>query len=410
MNTSNILEKLPFTGLLRELITIGLLELVESNIFASEKSELNERTAEFMKRLSDKFEADFSDMSSSKIVLNDRNAYFIKTKRLIKWYGEGRIPRDYIRLMIYVLRGTSTLLKKKKIDFMESLRNVNIGKEVVLGKKYKDSLAIVPAVIKQAEFYEFQHEFLKPTAGEKPEILLDPVWFALMAIGFLRCFAGYYSGKYYFITKEGIEAIWDLPKRVHALYDAIEKLATTHIRVKPFPYCEELYKLKLSYGLASSQIIIPREVYPLKIYEILIVGNAYTCTKTILIDLVESVNYFHAYINNLRSMPLTSFAIKTKKGSYENPMHAFLELAEREIQKRVSGDNSMLVLTFVKDLYRSIHTGRPTLIEETLLKVLRISHSILIAKKEKVDPLLKETMKPFMHELHLSAVIYACKK
>lgn len=409
MKATRILDKLPFTGLLREIITVGLLELAKSNIFESEKSELNERVAELMGRMSDQVEEYFSEISSSKIVLNDRSAYFIKTKRLIKWYGEGRIPEDYIRLMIYVLRGTSNLLKRKKIDFTDSLEKVEVGREVILGKKFNNSLAIVPAVIKQAEFYEFQHEFLRPTAGEKPEILLDPVWFALMAIGFLRCFAGYYGERYYFITKEGIEAILDIPEKVKTIYDAIIYLAVTHTKMRPIPYCEELYELKLSYGIASSETVIPIEVYPMKIYEISLVGNAYTCTRTMLLDLTESTNYLKAYINFLHSMPQIIFEIKTKDSKYENPIHALLELAEREIQKPVQGDNSMLLLTFVKDLYRAIHTGRPSLIEETLLRLLRISHSILTSKG-KVNLLLKNIVNFFMYEPHLSAVIHAGKR
>jgi CRISPR-associated protein Cas8a2/Csx9 subtype I-A len=409
MNASRILDKLPFTGLLREIITIGLLELAEGNIFESEESELNERVAELMERMSNQFDDYFSEISSSKIVLNDRSAYFIKTKRLVKWYGEGRAPEDYIRLMIYVLKGTANLLRKKKVDFMDSLKTVSIGREVILGKKFNDSLAIVPAVIKQAEFYEFQHEFLKPTAGEKPEILLDPVWFALIGIGFLRCFAGYYGGRYYFITKEGIEAILDIPERAHIIREAIKYLTETHIKMKPIPYCEELYELRLSYGVATSQTTIPSEVYPLKMYEISLVGNAYTCTRTMLIDLTESINYLRAYIDFLNSMPQTKIQIEIKNQKYDNPMHALLELAEREIQKPVQGDNSMLLLIFVKDLYRAIHAGRPGLIEETLLRLLRISHSILTTK-ERVNLLLKNTVKVFMHEQHLLAVIHAGKR
>ncbi len=408
MNPAEIVGRIPFTGLLRELITIGLLELVRARIFTSKESEIQERITEYMEKLSDKFKSDFSGMSSSKIVLNDRSAYFIKSKRLTKWYGESGVPQDYIGLMIYVLENTSKLLKKKKIDFIESLNNISIGREVVLGRKYHDSLAIVPAVIKQAEFYEFQHEFLKPTAGEKPEILLDPIWFAVLAIGFLICFAGYYGGGYYFITREGVEAIFGDAEKTQQVYNAVTNLTATHVKIKPLPYSEELYELRLSYGLAYSKIVIDREAFPLKVYEISLVGNAYTCTRVILIDLTKTIEYLQAYIDNLHTPNQAFFQVKLKNNQYDNPIHALLELAEREIQKPVKGDNSMLLLTFVKDLYRAIHVGSPNLMEETLLRMLRISHSILTTK-EKVDPLLRETFKKFMYEPHVSAVINACK-
>jgi CRISPR-associated protein Cas8a2/Csx9 subtype I-A len=405
-----MLYRLPFTGLLRELISIGLLELAENNILIFKGSELNERVANVMENASNAFENEFSQISSSKILLNDINAYFKKTKRLVKWYGKKKFPEDYIGLMIYALRGTSKLLKKKKVNFVDSIQSINIGKKVILGNEYNNSLAITPGVIKQAEFYEFQHEFLKPTAGKKPEILLDPIWFALMAIGFLRCFAGYYDGKYYFITKEGIETILKDPSQVHTIFSAIESLVASHIKIKPTPCCEELYELKLSYGIASGEKIIPKEVYPLKMYEISFIGNAYTCTRTMLIDLAETVDYLSGYINYLRSMFETTFMIKIGEDlQYDNPIHALLDLAEREIYKPVKGDNSMILLTFVKDLYRAIHTGRANLIEEILLKLLRIFHSILIANRE-VNLVLRKTIEAFMHEQHIKAIIYVKKE
>jgi CRISPR-associated protein Cas8a2/Csx9 subtype I-A len=409
MNASILLQGFPIRGLLRELIAIGLLELAENGIFSCSDSELDERIADAMDKMSEEFEENLSQISSSKIVLNDRNAYFVKTERLVRWYGSRVIPDDYVRLMIYVLKGTSLLLKEKKIKFLDSIQSVNIGKKIILGKEYNGSLAIVPAIIKQAEFYEHQNEFLKPTAGRKPEILLDPIWFALMAIGFLRCFSGYYHGSYYFITKEDVEAILDIPQQVHDVHSAIEAIVSAHKNIRPTPYCEELYELRLSYDVASGERVIPSEIFPLKMYEISFIGNAYTCTKTILINLAESVEYFIAYINYLREIYKISFAIKIKDFQYDNPLHALLELAEREIYERVEGDNSLLLLTFIKDLYRAIHTGRSELVEETIFRLLRGSHSILTSN-ERVDSLLKKTLKSFMHEQHIKALISAGKR
>lgn len=398
------LHDLPFSGMLRELISIGLIELARNNIFESEESKLDDKVATVFEKIADQFEETFRDTFTSKIVLNDRSAYFVKSRRLVKWYGEKNIPQDYKELMIYALRGTAELLRKNRVDFLKSIQSISVGKEVILGKEYKDSLAIVPAVVKQAEFYEYQHEFLKPTAGNKPEILLDPIWFALMALGFLKCFAGYYGGKYYFITKEGAEAALDSPSQVKDIVEAIETTTSTHIDLKPTPYCEELYELRLSYGLASRMKVISREVYPLKAYEISLVGNAYTCTKTMLLNLTESLDYFTAYINNLQSMSEISTEVRIKDLHFDNPLHALLELGERELRKPVEGDNSMIILTFVKDLYRAIKTKNTQLLEETLLRLLRISHSISSAKKG-VNALLRETLKHFMIEPHIRAMI-----
>ncbi len=403
--TKNIaLNDLPFSGLLRELIAIGLIELAQNNVFESEESEMNNKVATVFERVVNQFENTFKDTFTSKIVLNDRSAYFVKSKRLVKWYGEKNLPQDYKELMIYVLKGTAELLRKNNVDFLKSIQSISVGKEVILGREYKDSLAIVPAVVKQAEFYEYQHEFLKPTAGNKPEILLDPIWFALMALGFLRCFAGYYGGKYYFVTKEGAEAALDNPARLRNIIEAIEVITSVHIDFKPTPYCEELYELRLSYGIASGMKIIQREVYPLKVYEISLVGNAYTCTKTMLLDLAESLDYITSYINNLQSMLQIPTEVKIKDLQFDNPLHALLELAERELRKPVEGDNSMIILTFVKDLYRAIQTRNTQLLEETLLRLLRISHLILSAKKG-VNILLRETLKDFMTEPHIRAMI-----
>jgi len=410
MRASELLQEFPIRGLLRELITVGLLELAETGIFSCDESELDERVAEAMEKISEEFEQNLSQTSSSKIVLNDRNAYFIKTKRLVYWYGSviKPLPDDYVELMIYVLKGSSHLLKNKEIKFLDSIQSIKIGKKIIFGKEYKGSLAIIPAVIKQAEFYEYQNEFLKPTAGRKPEILLDPIWFALMAIGFLRCFSGYYHGSYYFITKEDVEAMLDNPQQVHAMHSAIDAVVSAHKNIRPIPYCEELYGLKLSYAIASGERVISREMFPLKMYEISFIGNAYTCTRCILINLAESVEYLKAYINYLREIYKISFAIKIKDTQYDNPLHALLELAEREIHKRVEGDNSMLLLTFVKDLYKAIHTGRSELVEETIFRLLRISHSILTSD-ERIDSLLKKTLKSFMNEQHVRALISARK-
>ncbi|MGB9622510.1 MAG: hypothetical protein ACPL07_01575, partial [Candidatus Bathyarchaeia archaeon] len=76
--TKNIaLYDLPFSGMLRELISVGLIELARNNIFESEESELNNKVATVFEKLVNQFENMFKDTFTSKIVLNDRNAYFV---------------------------------------------------------------------------------------------------------------------------------------------------------------------------------------------------------------------------------------------------------------------------------------------------------------------------------------------
>ncbi|MCX7796682.1 MAG: type I-A CRISPR-associated protein Cas8a2/Csx9 [bacterium] len=402
-----ILYRFPFTGLLRELLSIGLLELIKkSGIQLIEKPGINEEVAETLINICEDFEKNLSGVGSSKIVLNDKNAYFNKTQRLVKWYGKTEeIPEDYLQLMFYTLRGTSKLLKKNKVNFIQSLQNVSIGREIVLGNKYNNSLAIVPAVIKQAEFYEHQHEFLKPTAGREPEILLDPIWFTLMAIGFLKCFSGYYDKKYHFITKEGVESILDNPELTRIISDAISYVAEAHIRKKPLPYCEELYELTLSHDIALGGKAISPLAYPLKLYEITLIGNAYTCINTMLIDLTDSVSYLNEYINRLRSVGiLENVQVKIREEVYESPIHALLEIANRELKSTVEGDNAMLTLIFVKDLYRAIHVRRIEFVEETLLRLLRTAQAVL-STRSGISMLLREALKAFINHRHVEILL-----
>lgn len=395
----------PFTGLLRELISLGLLELIYRGIQLAQSKDINIRVSQALYGILESFRQQLYGVNSSKIVYNDKSAYFTKTKRLTKWYGSSEFPEDYIGLMFYVIENTARLLEDNKIDFISSFQSIKVGKEIILGKEFNNSLAIVPAIVKQAEFYEYQNEFLKPTGGVKPEILADPIWFTVMAIGFLKSFMGYYNKKYYFVTKEGVEASFGNPQLVRAFSGAISLISQAHMKIKPNPCFEELYNLRLSYDIASSNQAIESIVFPLKMYEVALVGNAYTCTRTMLIDLSDSISYMKEYISKLKSYGLAglSVEIRLKNKTYENPMEALLSLAENEAQKPIPGDSSMLILTFIKDLYRVIHVRKRFLVEDTLLRLSRIANSLLLARN--VDLFLKKTMQQFLDEKHLDIIL-----
>lgn len=398
----------PFTGLLREILSLGLLELVYNGVPLTTSTNVNLRAAYAFYGILESFRQQLNGVSSSRIVLNDRSAYFAKTKRLTKWYGPSEPPDNYIGLMFYAIEESAKLLENNKVNFINSLQNIVVDEKIVLGNEFRGSLAIIPAIIKQAEFYEYQNEFVKPTAGRKPEILADPVWFAIMAIGFLKSLMGYYGKNYYLVTKEGVEMLFDNPQYARALSQAISLIAQTHIKLKPNPYCEELYNLRLSYSIASENQVIESEVFPLKVYELSLVGNAYTCTRTMLIDLSDSISFMKEYISGLRNYGLIggSIEVKLMNKTYENPIKALLELAENEIQHSIRGDNSMLILTFIKDLYRAIHVRKRSLVEDTLLRLSRIANSLIYAKSDKnINPLLKKTMQYFLNEKHLEIIL-----
>jgi len=397
-----ILMNLPVSGFTREILTHGLARVVRD--FGYEVELDNEEFANFLEEEVKYFKKKISHSSSSKMGRNDKNSY---AKTFEKWFGIGELPDTYLELILITIEETAKLLKKGLIDPMESFKTVKVGKKnLQLGVPFRGTYAILPAIIKQPEFYEFQTEFLRPTTGEKAQIELDPIWFSILTLGILTSFAGYYSGKYYFILKPGIEDYFADEYALENILLGIDALSSINIKVRASPSSEEIYELQLAFGLVESEVIVNEEIYPLILNIIELSGNVYTAIKTVEIDLRDLHNFVSEYVKKIGYLRKSGVRVTVKvKDEEMTPLKGMLSLAERELRSNIRGDNEMIAYIFIKDLYRAISSCNNNLLLDSIYRLLRKGRALLDGSSKGTDKFLLTVLRKFMSETHVGVFV-----
>ncbi|RLG47816.1 MAG: type I-A CRISPR-associated protein Cas8a2/Csx9 [Thermoproteota archaeon] len=395
------LSKYPYEGLTRELLSLGMSWVVMYSDLNPDAEDIANALEGALNSLEDKIRLNISKKMSK----NDKQSF---DKVIKAWFNQSA-PETYGELFELVIRETIELLKQGQIDLVRSLSKVRIDKGgIYLGVEYKRETAILPAILKQPEYYEYQSGFLVPTTGQKAQIRLDPLWFSLIAVGFLISFAGLIRGKYYLITKPGIETFWP-----YEIEDIIEKglipLTEAGISGKIGLSTEELYEMKLAMRLAETNTFVPPEVYPVVLHLISLEGRAYAELKTLQLDLSELTGYLQRYVENIERLKISGLQVMVEikeKGTmvYKYPLWALVDLAEEEISNEVSGDNEMLAYIFVKDLYKAVNSGNKKLIEDAVFRLFRQGRALLEGSA-RVSRELKRVLKAFMWKEHMGVLV-----
>ncbi len=394
------------SGLFHELAAQGLAYLyIDASLHnvPLDDPSVNQRVAESLERLAGEFKKKREHLASSKVAGHFKSHYFAGDKGvLLRWYGGGEQPAQYAELMVYVMEGTARLLKQGQVSFAKSIREV---RGLSYGVPFKGLMAIPPAILKQPEFYEKQTVFLKPTGGPDAEIEVDPVWFAVLSLGFMLGFGGYYDGAYHILTKPGLplslEGLSALP--VSTLKNAIEglrDLAFICRERRPSLVSEEIFALQLAMAVAERERALPREVFPLHLYEVEYVANTYTLTRALLVDLEPLVLYLDRYYRALRKR-----ATALNREDAFNPLKSVVELAARELRERQQGAGEQTAYLFVKDFYRAVMAGNARLLEESLLRFLRGLDVALRAEQAPRE--LRGDLREFTRERNVEAMLEA---
>ncbi|CAB49934.1 type I-A CRISPR-associated protein Cas8a2/Csx9 [Pyrococcus abyssi] len=388
------IARLPFEGLSKELITLGFSWIVMDAGLSPNPNDFADAIENSMDTLKKR-----AMMNSSRIGKNDRNSY---DRVFSKWFGV-KAPDTYMELFELVINETIKLLRSGKIDPAKSLQSITRNKNgTYLGQAYNGEYAITPAVIKQPEYYEFQSEFLKPTAGQKAQIYLDPLWFSLLSMGFLTAFAGYIRKRYYLMTKPGIEVYF--PDVEEILIDGIIALTDAGISSRARLDAEELYELRIVMKLAEEGRKVPEMTYPIALH-ISLEGQVYTELKTLQLDLKELSNYLATYVKKIENYRVMGVDLKVKlKEGEKYPLWALVDIAEKELNKGVSGDRELLAYIFVKDLYRAVNSGRKELIEDSIFRLFRQGRGLLEGEG-RASGELRKVLRVFMQEDHLEVLI-----
>ncbi len=340
----------------------------------------------------------------SKVGGNDRRSF--KEAYLTIFDAEMPDGITYPDLFRNAAENVVNLIRDGRLDPVKSLESVGRNKLGYAGT------FIQPSIIKQMEFYERSTDFLRPTTGPKSMIELDPFWFALLSMGFLWGYSGYYGGAYYLVTYPRIEAELDDHTTILGTIDAV---SNANIRRRRRLDKEEVYELGLSLEIAASAET-DRAVHglrwPLRLYKEAVVGQAYTAERSMDLNLHDLIDFSVRYIKSWRSMDRK---LTVKLGDEEvSPMEALVALAERELSSRrgVSGDNEMVAYLLVKDLHRAISAGRMELMEEVLYRAARKSRAIRRSDgspNSGVDKQLSYVLYAFFNEGHLRAILEAMK-
>ena len=402
--------ELPVSGAMSELLFLGVALILEQGgaVPAGPAAiEIDEEL--FRKKLPPIIESVLKHVSGkveaspgSKVGGNDRRSF--KEAYLTVFNAEMPDGITYPALFRDAARRVATLIRDGKLDPIKSLESV--GKDQ-LG--YEGTF-IQPSIIKQMEFYERSTDFLRPTTGPKSMIELDPFWFALLSMGFLWGYSGYYGGAYYLVTYPRIEAELDDHTTILGTIDAV---SNANIRRRRRLDKEEVYELGLSLEIgasAESDRAVRGLRWPLRLYKEAVVGQAYTAEKSMDLNLHDLIDFSVRYIKSWRNMDRK---LTVKLGDEEvSPMEALVALAERELSSRrgVSGDNEMAAYLLVKDLHRAISAGRMRLVEEALYRAARKSRGIRGpdgSPNNKVDKQLSYVLYAFFREGHLRALLEA---
>jgi len=394
------LSRYPHEGLTRELLALGMSWVVMEAGLEPDKEELIEALEGALNSLESR-----TRINTSKIGRNDRNSF---NDVLQAWFNRST-PETYGELFELVIRETIKLLKEDKIDPSASLSTIKTDKNgTYLGVVYKEKQAILPAILKQPEYYEYQSSFLKPTTARKAQIRMDPLWFSFMALGFFTSFAGFISGKYYLITKPGIEGFW--PYEVEDIIEhGILPLTSAGASGRISLTTEELYEMKLAMKLAEEEKNIIDEVYPVTLHVISLEGQSYTELKTIQLNLIELNNYITEYVKKIRASKVGSMSllVELKEGGAtvkKYPLWALVDIAEKEVWKGVKGDEEMLAYIFVKDLYRAINSGKKDIIQDSIFRLFRQGRALLEGSSRGSGE-FRKVMRTFMWEEHLGVLL-----
>ena len=407
------MEIYPYEGLTRELLSLGLSWVVINSGLEPNAEELADSLEGALRSLRDRAKA-----HTSKMGRNDRSSF---DKVLNIWFNRSA-PETYGELLELVIEETVRLIREGVIDPRASLTMVRVDKDGTYlgveydgetsklpGKKPKaDHYAILPAIIKQPEYYERQSGFLTPTTGQKAQIRLDPLWFSLVALGFFTGFAGFIGGKYYLMTKPGVEGLWPYDVEdviVNGMLPLTEAGTSGRISLST----EELYEMKLAMKLAEENRIVPEEVYPLTLHLISLEGQVYTELKTLQLDLSGLSKYLNTYVGRIRALSTSGLqmTVELKEGKatvHKYPLWALVDIAEKELGRSVNGDGEMLAYIFVKDIYRAINSGNGRLIEDSVFRLFRQGRALLEGSG-RASGELRKVLKATMWREHLEVLL-----
>ena len=403
----------PLGGLLRTFIFEGLARVVYEGSDVGSLS--NEELAYVLESAAKYFrEERLKNAVAGRLSGNDSSSY---SRTFLEWFHSSP-PSDYLSLVLEVVEQTAKLLRSGELDVKQSLSSIKVGKEVRLGVEFKDSWAILPSIVKQVEYYESLSQFLKPTTGFKSMVYLDPVWFSLLAIGFLTSFAGYYGGRYYFIVKEGIENFLDEPTVLRDIIEGIDILASANMSRRIPLHAIETFEMSLAMELAERNASISEESYPFTLLVVELAGRVFIAVRSLEIDLRVLSSFMQKYVNLLQAAGASGkvkglmIRFKDREGNEVslNPLEALIEVANRELSRAVSGDNEMIAYLMCKDLYRAINAGSVAVMENSLMGLGRKARALMETRSEKVDWLLKRALSSFISRNHVEVLLEAISK
>ncbi|ASJ04249.1 type I-A CRISPR-associated protein Cas8a2/Csx9 [Thermococcus barossii] len=407
------LAEYPYEGLTRELLSLGMSWAVMNAGLEPDAEELADAFEGALLSLRGRVKA-----HTSKMGRNDRSSF---DKVLMAWFGRSA-PETYGELFELIVKETIGLLRGGKLDPEESLTAVMVTKDsTYLGVEYDgrtsrtpgkkpqtDHYAILPAIIKQPEYYERQSGFLVPTTGQKAQIRLDPLWFSFMALGFFTAFAGFMGGRYYLMTRQGVEAFW--PYEIEdVLENGLLPLTGAGLSGRISLSTEELYEMKLAMKLAEEGKTVTENVYPVTLHLISLEGQVYTELKTVQLNLSGLSDYLSSYVRKIESLSVggTQIFVELKEKNLtvrKYPLWALVDIAEKELGKGVSGDGEMLAYIFVKDLYRAINGGRRELINDAIFRLFRQGRALLEGSG-RASGEFRKVMRTFMWREHLEVLL-----
>ncbi|MDI3476341.1 MAG: hypothetical protein PWQ79_1977 [Thermococcaceae archaeon] len=394
------LSSYPYEGLTKELLALGMSWVVMDAGVEPDEEELADTLEGALNSLGNRMK-----IHTSKMGKNDRSSF---DKVLKVWFGRSA-PETYGELFELVVTETIKLIRDGNIDPSESLSTIKTDKNgTYLGVAYNGEQAILPAIIKQPEYYEHQSGFLSPTTGQKAQIRMDPLWFSFMALGFFTGFAGFIGGKYYLITKPGIEGFW--PYEVEEIIEkGILPLTGAGASGRISLSTEELYEMKLAMKLAEEGRDVIEEVYPVTLHLISLEGQVYTELKTTQLNLVGLSEYMTEYVKRIESSSIGGLhlLVELKEGNAtvrKYPLWALVDIAEKELWKGVNGDGEMLAYIFVKDLYRAINSGRKELIRDAVFRLFRQGRALLEGSG-RASGEFRKVMRTFMWQEHLGVLL-----
>ena len=409
---SSLLEAIanyPYEGLTRELLSLGMSWVViNTGTLEPDANELADSLEGALRSLGDRAKA-----HTSKMGRNDGSSF---DKVLKVWFNRSA-PETYGELFELVVTETVKLLRNGLLDPRASLTSVRVDKNGTYlgvefdgqtwkqpGKKPKaEYYAILPAIIKQPEYYERQSGFLVPTTGQKAQIRLDPLWFSFVALGFFTGFAGFVGGRYYLITKPGLEGFW--PYEVEDIVvQGLLPITEAGIRGRLSLSTEELYEMKLAMKLAEENRDVPEEAYPVVLHVISLEGQVYTELKTVQLDLSGLSRYLNSYVGRIKALSTGGVPLTVELKEPKYPLWALVDVAEKELSRGVTGDGEMLAYIFVKDLYRAINSGNKRLIEDSLFRLFRQGRALLEGNA-RASGELRKVLRAFMWKPHMEVLL-----